>query len=242
MRTRFGLIAALILSVFSMAPVAAQDADSSQREVVVLKPGQFVWYDTATVSRASVEPGNGISIIVSIPAQLAYVYRDGVLIAVSTISTGKPGKDTPPGEFTILQKQVFHRSNLYSAAPMPWMQRLTWDGIALHAGHLPGFPASHGCIRLPVAFAKKLYQVTGVGGMVSVTEEFVDDPRFNPSAPQPTLRVDMASLGGAAFDRVVARSDGAQARMIDTVQREPATTNFGPTREIVQPVPSSRHR
>ena len=93
-----------------------------------------------------------------------------MLVATSLVSTGKRGHVTPTGTFHITQKQVFHRSNRYSNAPMPYMERLTSSGIALHAGHLPGYPASHGCIRLPLAFAKRLYRMTSFGTVVAVTQ------------------------------------------------------------------------
>jgi hypothetical protein len=99
------------------------------------------------------------------------VYRNGVRIAVSTVSTGKKGHETPTGVFTILQKNKDHRSSLYNDAPMPWMQRLTWDGIALHAGKLPGYPASHGCVRLPDEFAKRLFAVTDFGITVIIAND-----------------------------------------------------------------------
>src|SRR3546814_12301464 len=86
---------------------------------------------------------------------------NGVLIGISTISSGTAGHETPTGIFTILQKKVDHKSNLYDDAPMPYMQRLTWSGIAMHAGNLPGYPASHGCIRLPLDFAERLYGEIG---------------------------------------------------------------------------------
>ena len=112
-----------------------------------------------------------MTIIVSLKTQRAYTYRNGVPIGVSTVSTGKDGHATPTGVFTILQKDIDHESNLYSDAPMPFMQRLTWGGIALHAGNLPGYPASHGCIRLPRAFAQQLYAVTRLGMTVVITDE-----------------------------------------------------------------------
>lgn len=103
---------------------------------------------------------NGVVIVISTGSQTMHVFRDGVLWRSSPVSTGKKGKETPAGLFAILQKKTFHRSNLYANAPMPYMQRLTWSGIAIHAGALPGYPASHGCIRLPEAFAKELYELT----------------------------------------------------------------------------------
>lgn len=143
------------------APVAAVAAPS---EVLDLEPGEFLWHP-------EVSPDGPVVVVVSLPEQLAHVYRDGVRIAVSTISSGKPGNDTPTGTYPILQKRVEHYSNLYDNAPMPYMQRLTWDGIALHAGRNPGYPASHGCIRLPHAFAELLYDVTSHGTTVVVADE-----------------------------------------------------------------------
>jgi lipoprotein-anchoring transpeptidase ErfK/SrfK len=113
----------------------------------------------------------GVKVVVSLPLQKAYVFDDGELIATSPVSTGKKGYETPAGTFRILQKKVHHRSNRYSNAPMPYMQRLTWQGVALHAGALPGYPASHGCIRLPRSFAKKLYGLTDFSTEVTVTRQ-----------------------------------------------------------------------
>ena len=114
-------------------------------------------------------------VIVSLAEQEMYVYRNGVRIGRSTVSTGKKGHTTPTGVFTILQKKVRHESSIYKGARMPHMQRLTWTGIAMHAGHLPGYPASHGCVRLPVDFAEKLYSVTRSGTSVIIT-----DDKFSP--------------------------------------------------------------
>jgi lipoprotein-anchoring transpeptidase ErfK/SrfK len=108
-------------------------------------------------------------IVVSLPSQRAYVFRGGELIDSAPVSTGRPGHRTPTGRFPILQKRVHHYSNLYDNAPMPYMQRLTHGGIALHAGHLPGYPASHGCIRLPWGFARRLYRLTDFSSEVIIT-------------------------------------------------------------------------
>ena len=128
-----------------------------------LKPGEFIWHP-------EIAPEGPVVLVVSLDQQLAYVYRNGIAIGMSTISSGKPGKDTPTGVFTILQKNKDHRSNLYNNAPMPYMQRLTWDGIALHGGTLPGYPASHGCVRLPQEFAAKVYGITRTGDTVVVSD------------------------------------------------------------------------
>jgi len=103
---------------------------------------------------------SGTLIVISKSSQTMFVFRDGMPWASTPISSGKRRHETPSGVFPILQKNKFHRSNLYSNAPMPFMQRLTWDGIALHAGHVPGYPASHGCIRMPHAFAEALFKLT----------------------------------------------------------------------------------
>ncbi len=138
-----------------------------------LLPGQFVLDDNSETplfqssGYTSVAP---ITIAISTELQRLYVYRGDTLVAVSTISTGKPGHRTPMGHFTILEKQRWHRSNIYSNAPMPFMQRLTWSGIAIHAGHNPGFPASHGCIRIPFGFAQTLFGMTNIGEAVVVTD------------------------------------------------------------------------
>ena len=110
--------------------------------------------------------------VVSIDDQVAYVYRNGVQIARSTVSTGAPGHETPTGVFTILEKKQEHESSIYKGAKMPNMQRLTWSGIAMHAGQLPGYPASHGCVRLPLEFSDKLFSITEKGGTVVVTAKY----------------------------------------------------------------------
>lgn len=135
-----------------------------------LKLGEYLWVP-------EVSPRGPIVMVVSLPEQLAYVYRNGVIIGASTISTGKKSHRTPTGVFTILQKNEDHYSNLYNNAPMPYMQRLTWSGVAIHAGRLPGYPASHGCVRMPYEFARKLFAETKTGLTVVVSDEklFPDD-------------------------------------------------------------------
>lgn len=211
-----GLGAALLAAT----PVLAQRVAASGTSELLLRNGQWAWLEDAAYQRTG-GPGD-ISILISIPGQIAYVYRDGVLIAASTVSTGKAGKTTPAGEFPILQKRVFHRSNLYSNAPMPFMQRLTWTGIALHAGTLPGYPASHGCIRFPHEFARRLFEVTQLGTNVSVVDYEIADPRVRRGAPAlpreqvaaapripdaPFLRADVAAFRTGAFDVVTASND-----------------------------------
>jgi hypothetical protein len=121
-------------------------------------------------------PSGPVVIVVSLPEQMAFVYRNGVRVAVANVSTGRPGFDTPTGVFSILQKHREHFSNRYDNAPMPFMQRLSWDGVALHAGNVPEYAASHGCIRLPYAFAEKLFGLTSQGMTVVVADERTGGP------------------------------------------------------------------
>jgi hypothetical protein len=126
-----------------------------------LAPGKYLWDGDASV-------GGDTRVVVSLEDQLAFLYSDDRLVAVSTISSGKEGHATPTGIFPILEKKVMHHSRKYDNAPMPHMQRLDNYGIALHAGFNPGQPASHGCIRLPASFAAKLFKVTKVGTRVLI--------------------------------------------------------------------------
>ena len=138
--------------------------------------GNFVWEPERS-------PGGPVLIVVSVPEQVAYVYRNGIRIARTSVSTGRPGHPTPTGVFDILEKEKDHVSTIYKGAEMPWMERLTWTGIAMHAGDLPGYPDSHGCVRLPLEFSKLLYTVTTKGGTVIIANEH--------SAPRETVHPGM---------------------------------------------------
>jgi lipoprotein-anchoring transpeptidase ErfK/SrfK len=144
-----------------------------------LKPGQFVWE-----KRDSYE--GPLKIVAVLDIQRMYVFQNDKLIGFSTISAGKKGKETPTGYFNILQKNIDHKSNLYSNAPMPYMQRLTWDGIAIHGGHIPGYPASHGCIRLPHEFAKSLYAITQMDQEIVVLKDTSTPIKRPEPKPVPT--------------------------------------------------------
>ena len=127
----------------------------------MLKPGQFVWRDVP-------DSAGEERVVVSLSDQLAYLYRGDSLAAVTTISSGAGETPTPTGIFRVLEKKIMHRSRKYDNAPMPHMQRIDQYGIALHAGHNPGHPASHGCVRLPAKFAAQLFLVTDVGTPVLI--------------------------------------------------------------------------
>ncbi|MGI9412678.1 MAG: L,D-transpeptidase family protein [Hyphomicrobiales bacterium] len=133
-----------------------------------------------------------VQIVISLPTQNMTVYKGGIEIATTRVSSGQPGYRTPAGVFSILQKKLRHYSNLYDDAPMPYMQRLTWSGIALHAGKVPDYPASHGCIRMPHKFARNLYGITDKGGHVVVSNaaaplEIIDHPKLFQPAPLATI-------------------------------------------------------
>ncbi len=128
-----------------------------------LKPGQFIWKD----STANLGP---MMAVVRLAEQKVYVYRSDALIGVSTASTGKRKRSTPTGIFSVLGKSRFHRSRKYNNAPMPYTHWLTSKGVAMHAGKLPGYPASHGCIRLPSQFARFLFESSPIGMRVVITK------------------------------------------------------------------------
>jgi hypothetical protein len=140
------------------ATVAVVPADAKKRKKTVKVENTL----------ATTEAHQPMTLIVSLRNQKVDIYRGTTLITSSSVSTGKRGHATKAGVFSILEKRRRHYSNLYNGAPMPWMQRLTWSGTALHAGVVPGYPASHGCIRLPYSFAPKLFSITDVGGQVVV--------------------------------------------------------------------------
>lgn len=153
------------IETYEAKSAALEAADQARADMVEafgdkeLKPGQYLWRDA----------GSGAPrVVISLTDQLAYLYRGDELAAVSTISSGTEDHPTPTGIFPILAKKPMHYSKKYDNAPMPHMQRLDSYGIAMHAGNLPGRPASHGCIRLPAKFAAKLYGVTQVGSTVFI--------------------------------------------------------------------------
>lgn len=166
--------AAFVLVVATAAPSQPLTGNPALDEAAArMRPGQFVLDDdrpTPGFAGTGFPTEAPVTLAVSIAMQRLYVYRGNELVAVTTVSTGRPGHRTPLGDFTILQKRRWHRSNIYSNAPMPFMQRLTWTGIAIHAGHLPGYPASHGCIRVPLSFARALFGMTAMGEAVSVAD------------------------------------------------------------------------
>jgi L,D-transpeptidase catalytic domain len=192
----------LITTLFAAAclassPVLAEQVDLGNRSMLEavrgLKPGQFVWAPNAA-------PEGPALLVVNLATQRAVLFRNGVPMGASTISSGKKGYETPTGVFTVLEKKKEHYSKTYNNAAMPNMQRLTWKGVALHAGNLPGYPASHGCIRLPIQFSSLLFGATKLGMTVIITSLAVAPDQSNtpelagPTAAMPT------SLAHAAYE------------------------------------------
>jgi hypothetical protein len=172
-RRQFLSVAASATVLLAVAPLAAAEAKRTPSIKALARafvPGAYAWQP----ERA---PAGPVEVVVSLPKQLAYVYRSGKLIGASTISSGKAGHESPIGRFHILEKRAVHRSNRHDDAPMPFMQRLNWFGVALHGGEIPGHPASHGCIRLPMAFAEKLFGATELGSYVFIADEELRSPK-----------------------------------------------------------------
>jgi len=191
----------LVLSVMGVALSAPALADSvpfwgAKASVPIdtpineLKKGEFLWMGEALTT-------GPVVMVVSITEQRAYVYRNGILIGATTVSTGRPGHATPTGVFTVLQKQKEHRSTIYDGAPMPYMERLTWGGVALHAGGLPGYPESHGCIHLPSEFAQRLFEISPNGMTVVIGTEATEPERV----AHPGYLAPVKFVGGQPLER-----------------------------------------
>jgi lipoprotein-anchoring transpeptidase ErfK/SrfK len=165
-------------------------------------------------------PKGPLQIVVSIADQHVTLYSGGTRVAQGPVSTGVPGRPTPTGVFSIIQKDRFHHSNLYSNAPMPYMERITWSGVALHEGPLPGYPASHGCIRMSHDFAARLWVVARLGVRVVVAHnevvpvEFSDPHLFEPKPKTAEPKIEPAADPGKAAESP-ARMSFAQAATSD---------------------------
>jgi L,D-transpeptidase catalytic domain len=177
-----------------------------------LKPGEYWW-------NPELSPSGPLMVLVSVPQQVMHVYRNGILIGRSTVSTGSKGHATPGGVFTILEKKREHYSKKYDNAPMPNMQRLTWTGIAMHSGNLPGYPASHGCIRLPYDFSQLLFAATSKGGTVVVGDGKTPTPHLasNPGlllAPKDFSPEMLRPLARGDYDWHPERSDSGPITIV----------------------------
>ncbi|WP_208072444.1 L,D-transpeptidase [Bradyrhizobium barranii] len=165
---------------------------------------------SAKNARPEAPPKGPLQIIISIADQRVSLFDNGALIARSTVSTGTQGHPTPLGVFSVISKQRWHRSNIYSSAPMPYMQRITWSGIALHAGVVPGHPASHGCIRLKNDFAIRLWHLTKRGTRVIIAHhdvqpvEITSPHLFKPKAVSGSPEFQAATVVGKSVSTAAA--------------------------------------
>jgi len=166
--------------------------------------------ESAKNARPEDPPKGPLQIIISIADQQVSLFDNGALIARSSVSTGTQGHPTPLGVFSVISKQRWHRSNIYSAAPMPYMQRITWSGIALHAGVVPGHPASHGCIRLKNDFAIRLWHLTKRGTRVIIAHddvqpvEITNPHLFKPKAVSDSQELQTATVAGKSISTAAA--------------------------------------
>jgi len=176
------------------SPVKASKPAPTVLGTEPLAPGEFAW-------QPQMSTGGPMLVLVNIKEQMAYVYRNGLRIGRTSVSTGREGHETPTGVFTILQKNADHHSSIYNNASMPFMQRLTWDGIALHAGNIPGYPASHGCVRLPYEFSKLLFDVTTTGVTVVIKNDSATPSMVsaNMLKPEDTLSTQVEQAWSGAY-------------------------------------------
>ena len=199
-RRRWLQAAAFALATPVLPTALARSQNSKRRSAYPIAPGRSFWLP-------ELSPAGPVVAVVNLYTQHAQIYRNGIAIGYTSVSTGKRGYGTPTGRFQVLEKRRFHRSSTYGNAPMPWMVRLTWSGIAFHSGALPGFPASHGCIRLPASFAPQLFGALSLGDTVAVLNQPAD--AFTTLAPidplgRPLLQPEM--LAATAWWREAAAS------------------------------------
>ncbi|MET4331542.1 lipoprotein-anchoring transpeptidase ErfK/SrfK [Bradyrhizobium sp. i1.15.2] len=179
--------------------------------------------DLVAEKEAGTKPQGPLVIVVSIDRQKVTVYDTNGVFAESPVSTGMKGHSTPMGVFSVIQKHKFHHSNIYSGAPMPYMQRITWSGVAMHAGVLPGYPASHGCIRMPMAFAVKMWNWTRMGARVIVSPGQMSPQNFSHPLlasvrvpPQPAASLEPQTNAGDKADKGAANTTATEAKPVET--------------------------
>jgi len=190
------------------------------------------------------KPQRPIIVTISLEKQSLKVYDANGLFAQAPVSTGMRGHATPLGVFSIIQKNKWHRSNIYSGAPMPYMQRLTWSGIALHAGALPGYPASHGCIRVPMNFAQDIWRWTGMGTRVVVTPGEISPISFShpllvaqrPKPPAPEIAATSQAQDGVSSDKPDPRTISATTvGLVSSAEQSPPIADLFELRPSLLP-------
>ena len=246
LRAVFALVAPLALAV----PAAAEryeflDRPNYQRSSRELSGAAMARHKTKRQVRAAKHeqpvPQGPLHIIVSIAKQRVTVYANGTLVGRAPVSTGMPNYPTPMGIFTVISKNRWHVSNIYSGAPMPYMQRITWSGIALHAGKLPGYPASHGCIRLPEHFAARLWGLSKTGARVIIARDEVAPvaiahPRL-PVPPKPQNKPADALVAAAPSGKIELVANVEIAGKVGDGTKEIGAIKPAPPEDIVQAMP-----
>lgn len=187
---------------------------------------------TVVEKETGAKPQGPLVIVVSIDRQKVTIYDSNGVFAEAPVSTGMKGHSTPMGVFSVIQKHKFHHSNIYSGAPMPYMQRITWSGVAMHAGVLPGYPASHGCIRMPMAFAVKMWNWTKMGARVIVSPGQMTPQNFSHPMlaslrvpPQPAASLEPATSVGDKADKGAPETKVTDAKPVETKSFEARTAN-----------------
>jgi len=181
-------ILASFLTFSALCEIATLEATDQEYD-----PSSFSWHPERST--------NGpVMVRVHLKSQTANVYRNGIEIGNCIVATGRKGHETPTGTFQILQKDADHHSSTYNNASMPYTERLTWSGVALHAGNLPGYPSSHGCIHLPYEFSKKLFEITSVGGTVIISDDYGHAGSAAPPSTQKAVRQKPAVPKSAVTD------------------------------------------
>ncbi|MET4390162.1 hypothetical protein ABIB73_005944 [Bradyrhizobium sp. F1.4.3] len=188
--------------------------------------------DVVVEKETGAKPRGPLIIVVSIDRQKVTIFDSNGVFAEAPVSTGMKGHSTPMGVFSVIQKHKFHHSNIYSGAPMPYMQRITWSGIAMHAGVLPGYPASHGCIRMPMAFAVKMWNWTKMGARVIVTPGQMTPQSFSHPMlaslrvpPQPAASLEPATTVGDKADKAAPETKVTEAKPVETKSFETKTAS-----------------
>ena len=246
LRAVFALAAPLALAV----PAAAERHDfldrpgyqrSSRELSAVAMPRHKTKRHVRAAEHEQPVPQGPLHIIVSIAKQQVTVYANGTLVGRAPVSTGMPDHPTPMGIFTVISKSRWHVSNIYSGAPMPYMQRITWSGIALHAGKLPGYPASHGCVRLPEHFAARLWGLSKTGARVIVARDEVAPvaiahPRLR-VPPKPQNKPADAMVAAAPSEKIELVANAEIAGKVGDGMKEIGAIKPAPPEDIVQAMP-----
>ncbi|MFN4124866.1 L,D-transpeptidase [Pannonibacter indicus] len=243
---------ALAMMQFAVSQARAEGPAGLKQIAGLAKPAEAsMTASAAETLQGAVEisdPEHPMQIVVSLREQNLKVYRGLELVTSTPVSSGKTGYSTPTGVFSILEKRRKHFSNLYDNAPMPYMQRLTWSGIALHEGKLPGYPASHGCVRMPMRFAQDLFTMTrhgmhvvitnGETAPVAITHAVLPQP-YAPGTAVASLDESILPASGGLRGSII--TDTASTASIAPQTETQAAADFGtPLRMIIQPRPSGR--